>query len=114
MKKSIILALFFLLSLVRLSAQSNTVTLGGQATGSGGSASFTAGEVFYTYKTGAAGSSTDGVQQTYSQTYPPAIVSFTPSSGAPGTLVTITGTNFNATAANNIFRSAETMWSRLG
>ena len=98
MKKSITLALFFLLSMVKLSAQSNTVTLGGQATGSGGSASFTAGEVFYTYKTGAAGSSTDGVQQTFS----PTIISFTPASGAPGTLVTITGTDLNGLSAFTI------------
>ena len=63
MKKSITLAIYFLLFIVRLSAQSNTGALGGEATGSGGSASFTAGEVFYTYKTGATGSSTDGVQQ---------------------------------------------------
>ncbi len=102
MKKTIALAFYFLLCIVRLSAQSNTGALGGEATGSGGSASFTAGEVFYTYKTGATGSSTDGMQQTYNPTYPPTIISFTPSSGAPGTLVTITGNNFNATAANNI------------
>jgi hypothetical protein len=98
MKKSLTLALFFLLSMVKLSAQSNTVTLGGQATGSGGSASFTAGEVFYTYKTAATGSSTDGVQQTYS----PTIISFTPASGAPGTLVTITGADLNGLSAFTI------------
>ena len=33
---------------------------------------------------------------------PPTIISFTPESGAVGTSVTITGTNFNATASNNI------------
>ena len=65
MKKLIPFALFFLLSIVRLSAQSNTVTVGGEATGSGGTSSFTAGEQFYTFKTGATGSSTDGVQQSY-------------------------------------------------
>jgi hypothetical protein len=92
MKKSIIFAFYFLLCIVRLSAQSNTSALGGEATGSGGSASFTAGEVFYTYKTGATGSSTDGVQQNY----PPKITSFTPSSGAVGTLVTITGTELKS------------------
>ncbi len=32
----------------------------------------------------------------------PAITSFTPANGAVGTTVTLTGTNFNATAANNI------------
>ncbi len=81
MKKSITVALLFLLSMTRLSAQSNTVALGGEATGSGGTASFTAGEVFYTFKTSASGSSTDGVQQNYT----PTIISFTPASGAPGT-----------------------------
>jgi hypothetical protein len=44
-------------------AQSNTVVAGGEATGNGGSASFTAGEVFYTSKSGNGLSSTDGVQQ---------------------------------------------------
>jgi hypothetical protein len=33
---------------------------------------------------------------------PPVISSFSPSSGAPGTQVTITGTGFNTTAANNL------------
>lgn len=84
--------------MVRLSAQSNTGAVGGEATGSGGSASFTAGELFYTYKTAATGSSTDGVQQTY----PPKITSFTPASGAIGTLVTITGTDLNGLSAFTI------------
>ena len=98
MKKSITFALFFLLCMLRLSAQSNTVAVGGEATGTGGTASFTAGEVFYTYKTGATGSSTDGVQQNYT----PTIISFTPASGAPGTLVTITGTDLNGLSAFTI------------
>ena len=90
--------MIFLLCMVRLSAQSNTGALGGEATGSGGSASFTAGELFYTYKTAATGSSTDGVQQTY----PPKITSFTPASGAIGTLVIITGTDLNGLSAFTI------------
>jgi uncharacterized protein (TIGR02145 family) len=44
-------------------AQSNTVVAGGEATGTGGSASFTAGELFYTSKSGNGLTSTDGVQQ---------------------------------------------------
>ncbi|MDA0985977.1 MAG: IPT/TIG domain-containing protein, partial [Bacteroidetes bacterium] len=32
----------------------------------------------------------------------PTITSFTPTSGAIGATVTLTGTNFNTTAANNI------------
>ena len=98
MKKSISLAIYFLLCIVRLSVQSNTDALGGEATGTGGSASFTAGEVFYTYKTGATGSSTDGVQQNFV----PIISSFTPASGAPGTLVTITGTDLNGLSSFTI------------
>ena len=35
-------------------------------------------------------------------TLPPVITSFTPTSGPSGTTVTITGTNFNTTASNNI------------
>ncbi len=65
MKKTLTLALLFLLSLTKLSAQSNTVAAGGEATGSGGTASFTAGEVFYTYKSGSSASVTEGVQQSY-------------------------------------------------
>jgi len=42
-------------------------------------------------------------------TPPPTITSFTPASGPVGTLVTITGTNFNATAANNIVFFGATM-----
>ncbi len=64
MKKTIV-ALVILLSIMRLSAQSNTVSSGGEATGSGGTASFTTGEVFYTYKLGSTASVTEGVQQTY-------------------------------------------------
>jgi len=51
--------------MLNLQAQSNTGTLGGEATGSGGTASFTAGEVFYTYKSGSTASVTEGVQQSY-------------------------------------------------
>jgi hypothetical protein len=65
MKKSILFALFLLLSLTKLSAQSNTVAVGGELTGSGGTASITAGEVFYTYKSSASGSATEGMQQSY-------------------------------------------------
>ena len=63
MKKIITFGLFFLLSMVRLSAQSNTVVAGVEATGSGGTASFSAGQVFYTYKSGSTASATEGVQQ---------------------------------------------------
>lgn len=48
-------------------AQSNTVAVGGEATGSGGIASISAGEVFYTYKSGSDASVTEGMQQSYVQ-----------------------------------------------
>ena len=60
-----IVALFMLFSIFRLSAQSNTVAAGVEATGSGGTVSFTAEEVFYTYKSNSTGSVTEGVQQSY-------------------------------------------------
>jgi hypothetical protein len=65
MKKIIITLVLLLSCMLNLQAQSNTGTLGGEATGSGGTASFTAGEVFYTYKSSASGSVTEGVQQSY-------------------------------------------------
>ena len=64
-KMKIIVAIFMLFSIFGLSAQSNTVALGVEATGSGGTVSFTGGEVFYTYKSSSTGSVTEGVQQSY-------------------------------------------------
>ena len=64
-KMKTIVALFMLFSIFRLSAQSNTVAVGGEATGSGGTVSFTAGEVFYTYNLSSTGSVTAGVQQAF-------------------------------------------------
>jgi hypothetical protein len=65
MKKSIIFTLFFLLCMVRLSAQSNTGAVGGEATGSGGSASYSIGQLFYTTHSGSNGSVEQGIQQAY-------------------------------------------------
>jgi hypothetical protein len=65
MKKIIVTLLLWLFCILGMQAQSNTGTLGGEATGSGGTASFTAGEVFYTYKSGSTASVTEGVQQSY-------------------------------------------------
>ena len=59
---------------ITVQAQSNTVSIGGQASGSGGSASFSAGEVFYEFKTTTTTSISEGVQQSYSQN-PTAIIS---------------------------------------
>jgi uncharacterized protein (TIGR02145 family) len=63
MKKIILILSIICTSVLWCNAQSNTVVAGGEATGNGGSASFTAGEVFYTSKSGNGLSSTDGVQQ---------------------------------------------------
>ena len=64
MKKIIVTLTLLLFCILSIQAQSNTVSIGSEATGSGGTASFTAGEVFYTYKSSASGSVTEGVQQT--------------------------------------------------
>ena len=93
MKKTIVV-LVILLSIMRLSAQSNTVSSGGEAIGSGGTSSFSIGEVFYEYKSSASGSITEGVQQGYSQN-PTAVLSGNATICA-GTftqlIVTLTGT----------------------
>lgn len=60
---TIFAVLFFLGGTVK--AQENTVATGGEATGSGGSASYTTGQIVYTQKTGAGGSESQGVQQPY-------------------------------------------------
>jgi|GEM_PF-1808406 len=53
------------------------------------------------YATNATGT-TYGSQVSFTTLGPPTITSFAPSEGAVGTTVTITGTNFSATPANNI------------
>jgi hypothetical protein len=58
-------ALFLLLGLGSLNAQENTIATGGEATGSGGSASYTTGQIVYTEKTGTGGSESQGLQQPY-------------------------------------------------
>lgn len=59
----ILLFLFFGLQVV--SAQNAVATTGGDATGSGGSASYTVGQIVYTTATGSNGSASQGVQQPY-------------------------------------------------
>lgn len=56
---------FLLLGLGGLHAQENSVAAGGEATGSGGSTSYTLGQVAYTTSTGTNGSVAQGVQQPY-------------------------------------------------
>lgn len=48
-----------------LSAQSNIVVSGGEATGSGGSASYSIGQIDYITQTGSSGTASQGVQQPY-------------------------------------------------
>jgi hypothetical protein len=61
--------LFFLIALTiaitGLKAQEVVNSSGGEASGEGGSASYSVGQVFYTTHTGAAGSMVEGVQQPY-------------------------------------------------
>lgn len=57
---------FFLLSISTLiSAQSNTTSGGGEATGTNGSSSFTVGQVFVDTKSDTSGTITEGVQQPF-------------------------------------------------
>ena len=56
---------FSLLATLELSAQENTVASGGKATGSGGTVSYSVGQVVYTTNTGTNGSVSQGVQQPY-------------------------------------------------
>jgi hypothetical protein len=69
MKKTTVFITVLLFGLLRLSAQSSMVASGGEAPGSDGIASFTVGEVFYTHKSSAFGSTADGMQQSESQPY---------------------------------------------
>ena len=61
-----IIALFLLcIGFIRVSAQQTVPATGGNATGSGGSSSYTVGQVFYTTNDGTNVSSAQGVQQPY-------------------------------------------------
>lgn len=63
LKISIFLLLF--LSVVTMNAQETLSTSGAEATGSGGSVSYTIGQVFYTANTGTNGSVSQGTQQPF-------------------------------------------------
>ena len=65
MKSTITSVAFLLLGLGGLHAQENAVTTGGKATGTGGTASYSVGQVVYTTATGSNGSVAQGVQQPY-------------------------------------------------
>jgi len=64
--KNLSLVILLFLELSKLQAQEATTTAGGEASGSGGYASYTVGQVVYTTKTGTNGNSViEGVQQPY-------------------------------------------------
>lgn len=61
----IIITLVLLICSVGLHAQETVPSTGGDATGAGGSSSYTVGQVVYTTNTGSNGSVAQGVQQPY-------------------------------------------------
>jgi len=64
-KKTITSMAFLLLGLGGLHAQQSPTATGGEATGTGGTASYSVGQVVYTTNTGTNGSVAQGVQQPY-------------------------------------------------
>jgi len=64
-KKTILSILSLLLGLVGLQAQENITATGGEAKGTGGTVSYSIGQVIYTTATGTNGSVESGVQQPY-------------------------------------------------
>lgn len=64
-KKTITSVAFLLYGLGGLHAQESIPATGGDATGTGGSSSYTVGQVIYTTNTGTNGSVAQGVQQPY-------------------------------------------------
>ena len=63
--KEKVFVLLLLASTFSVKAQDTTSTSGGNALGSGGSASYTIGQVVFTYQVGSNGSVSQGVQQPY-------------------------------------------------
>ncbi len=64
-KKTITSIAFLLLGLGGLHAQESPTATGGEATGTGGTVSYSIGQVVYTTNTGTNGSVTQGMQQPY-------------------------------------------------
>jgi hypothetical protein len=64
-KITMISAAFLLLGIGGLHAQESPTATGGDATGAGGTSSYTVGQVVYTTNTGSNGSVAQGVQQPY-------------------------------------------------
>jgi hypothetical protein len=65
LRKIIAGIVFSFLGLGGLYAQQNSITSGGEATGSGGTSSYSVGQVFYTTSTGTNGGVAQGIQQPY-------------------------------------------------
>ena len=64
-KKTFMSVAFVLLGLGGLYAQESPIATGGEATGTGGTASYSVGQIVYTTATGSNGSVAQGVQQPY-------------------------------------------------
>ena len=64
-KKKLTSIMFLILGFIGLHAQDSLTSAGGKATGSGGTASYSVGQVVYTTNTGTNGSVAQGVQQVY-------------------------------------------------
>ncbi len=65
--------LFFAVSLFNINAQEAVLTTGGEASGDGGTVSYSVGQVVYTTNTGTSGSVLQGVQQPYEISVPTAM-----------------------------------------
>lgn len=63
--KTIIILVFLLIGLTRLNAQESPIASGGDASGSGGSLSYSVGQLVYTSHAALNGSISQGVQQAY-------------------------------------------------
>lgn len=64
-KKTIVSISFVLIGLCSIQAQESTIAAGGEASGTGGSVSFTVGQIAYSTNTGTNGSEIQGVLQPY-------------------------------------------------
>lgn len=64
-RKTILGVAFFLVGLRGLHAQESVNSLGGEATGTGGTASYSVGQVVYTTNTGTEGTVAQGVQHSF-------------------------------------------------
>ena len=72
-KLSLIIILLLGMGTTALHAQQDVDAAGGDASGGGGTASFSIGQIIYTYVSGSSGSSNQGVQQPYEFFFPTGI-----------------------------------------